>query len=78
MTTSLAAAPNLEQIKKQAKDLLKEINAGQTEALARVPQNEIANFALADAQRIIAREYGFPSWVKLKERVEAYAGVEHA
>ncbi len=70
MNKKLPERPDLDQLKKQAKDLLKEINAGQSEALARVPQNEIAGFALADAQRIIAREYGFASWAKLKERVE--------
>lgn len=73
MNKQLPERPDLEQLKKQAKDLLKAINAGQPEVLARVPKNELAGFALADAQRIIAREYGFPSWAKLKERVEMSA-----
>ncbi len=73
MNKQLPERPDLEQLKKQAKDLLNDIRAGQAEALARVPQNEIASFALADAQRIIAREYGFLSWTKLKERVEMSA-----
>ncbi len=70
MTKTLPERPNLEQLKKQAKDLLDDVRANRPEAVARVPQNERAGFALADAQRILAREYGFPSWAKLKERVE--------
>jgi ankyrin repeat protein len=70
MTKTLPERPDLDQLKKQAKDLLNDIRAGDAEALARVPENDRANFALADAQRVLAREYGFPSWTKLKERVE--------
>ena len=73
MNKTLPERPDLEQLKKQAKDLLNGVRAGQAEALARVPQNERASFALADAQRILAREYGFLSWTKLKERVEMSA-----
>lgn len=70
MNKSLPERPDLGQLKKQAKDLLKDIRAGQSEALARVPQNERKDFALADAQRIVAREYGFPSWARLKLHAE--------
>jgi ankyrin repeat protein len=70
MTKSLPERPDLDQLKKQAKDLLADIRAQRPEALARVPSNELAGFALADAQRVIAREYGFPSWVKFKQHVE--------
>jgi hypothetical protein len=70
MNKSLPERPDLGQLKKQAKDLLNDIRAGRPEAVARVPQNELAGFALADAQRILAREYGFPSWTKLKLHVE--------
>jgi ankyrin repeat protein len=70
MNKQLPERPDLDQLKKQAKDLLDAIRAQRPEALARVPQNELAGFALNDAQRILAREYGFPSWTKLKERVE--------
>src|SRR4051812_12476082 len=70
MTKKLPERPNLDQLKTQAKDLLKQIRAAASEALARVPQNELTGFALADAQRIIAREYGFPSWAKFKQHVE--------
>jgi ankyrin repeat protein len=70
MNKSLPERPNLDQLKTQAKDLLKDIRAQRPEALARVPQNELAGFALADAQRILAREHGFPSWAKFKQHVE--------
>ena len=70
MNKSLPERPDLGQLKKQAKELLDDIRANRPEAVARVPQNELAGFALADAQRILAREYGFPSWVKLKLHVE--------
>jgi hypothetical protein len=76
MTTSLAAAPNLEQIKKQAKDLLKSLRAADPAALERLRTHhpEFAThlpgrLRLADAQLVIAREYGFASWAKLKARV---------
>jgi ankyrin repeat protein len=49
----------LEQLKKQAKELLERYRA----------EGE-ATFALHDAQRLLAREYGFPSWSKLKAYVD--------
>jgi uncharacterized protein len=79
MTTSLAAAPNLEQIKKQAKELLKSLRAGEPSGLDRLrakhpeftsasPQTAV-RAKLADAQLVVAREYGFATWAKLKARV---------
>lgn len=70
MSKQLPERPDLGQLKKQAKDLLKDVRAGRPEAVARVPQNEVAGFALSDAQRVIAREHGFPSWAKLKLHLE--------
>ena len=70
MSKTLPERPDLGQLKKQAKDLLNDIRAGTADALARVPENDRATFALADAQRVLAREYGFPSWAKLKLHVE--------
>jgi ankyrin repeat protein len=51
---SLPRRPNLRQLKDQAKDLLKSGQAA----------------SLGDAQLQIARLYGFPSWPKLRARVE--------
>ena len=70
MTTPLPAAPSLEQLRKQAKELVRERKAG-SEPLR-----------LSDAQREVAREYGFASWPRLKayiERVTTHgAGLTHA
>ncbi len=51
----LPPRPNLDQLKRQAKELLQ---AGKAPALH-------------DAQTLIAREYGFASWNKLRDHVEA-------
>jgi ankyrin repeat protein len=66
--------PNFNQFKHQAKDLLKAYRAGDADAVAEVQRHErapdAAAFALHDAQRVLARSYGFPSWRKLKSYVE--------
>jgi ankyrin repeat protein len=65
---------NLEQLKHQAKDLLRDYKAGDSAAIAQVNANyRDANpeaFALHDAQLVIARVNGFQSWPKLKAYVE--------
>jgi ankyrin repeat protein len=72
---------NLEQLKKQAKSLLQAAQANDPAALqrfqvlptlARIPIAELGGVGLAlhDAQSVIAREYGFPSWKELREHVE--------
>ena len=70
MSKQLPERPDLGQLKKQAKDLLEEIRAGRPEAIARANVTAGRKFALNDAQRVIAREYGFASWVKLKVFIE--------
>jgi ankyrin repeat protein len=72
-TRRLPAQPNLEQLRKQAKSLLLEYRSGVPAALAEVNQferNPDPAFALSDAQRVIARAYGFRSWPKLKAFVD--------
>ncbi len=73
-TRTLPNKPSLAQLRKQAKELLKSYRAGKDAAVAEVERFERrpdpANFALADAQRVLARAYGFSSWVKLKQHVE--------
>ena len=73
--------PNLEQLKNQAKDLLKAHRSADPRAAIRLRQSlsdlsglsdaELfqSRFALKDAQRVIAREYGFSSWQKLADEV---------
>ena len=66
--------PNLEQLHKQAKDLLRAYRAGDAVAIAEVTEFEREpspeTFALNDAQRVLARAYGFSSWPKLKAFVD--------
>jgi hypothetical protein len=75
MSLELPVKPSLEHLKKQAKDLLREARRGGTAARERlsdfVSSPAPAGFKLADAQHVVAREYGFTSWSKLKERVES-------
>ena len=82
MPRQLPARPNLEQLKKQAKSLLHAAQARDTAALHRfaalpafsdksIEQIGAAGLALHDAQSVIAREHGFPSWAALREEVEA-------
>jgi ankyrin repeat protein len=70
----LPQQPNLEQLKKQAKELLEQFRISDFTAMAEVRQFERnadpSQFALNDAQRVLARAYGFESWPKLKAFVE--------
>jgi ankyrin repeat protein len=72
---SLPPRPDLAQQKRQAKELLESFTAGNVESRARVravlPDKQ--RIALADAQFVIAREYGFPSWTALKQDIDARA-----
>jgi ankyrin repeat protein len=73
-TRRLPKQPNLEQLRKQAKDLLEQYRAAEPAAVAEVQQFERrpdpAAFALNDAQRVLARAYGYESWPKLKAFVD--------
>jgi ankyrin repeat protein len=68
---SLTARPDLAQQKKQAKELLQLYEAGDAEARARMravlPDKQ--RITLADAQLVLAREYGFVSWGALKQHI---------
>ena len=57
MSRQLPEKPNLEHLKKQAKELLRSREQGK----------------LADAQQALANEYGFATWAKLKVHVESLA-----
>jgi hypothetical protein len=82
MSKQLPLRPSLEQLKKQAKSLLKSQQAADSNALARIRENDArwrnlseaqlaaAPFTLADAQLVIAREYGFASWSRLQSHVK--------
>jgi len=83
MSDALPPRPNLEQLRNRSKDLLKSKRLAEPDAARRIRANhprfsdaspaEVARskFTLIDAQLVVAREHGFPSWPKLKEHVEA-------
>ena len=60
---SLPPRPNLDQLKRQAKERLRQ-------------QPQLGR--LRDAQRAIAEEYGFPSWDALSRHVESVVGIVSA
>ncbi len=79
---------NLEQQKKQARELLRALRAGDAAAIGRLRQHhtrwaevdeatirQLA--ALHDAQFVLAREQGFASWPKLKAYAEPSADSRH-
>jgi ankyrin repeat protein len=74
----LPGKPNLNQLKKQAKALLKAIQVGEPVAIAEVRAHHpdftagvtTHSFQLSDAQLVLARAYGFGSWPKLKAYVD--------
>src|SRR5438067_1433258 len=82
-TRSLPPRPDLAQLKRQANELRQLHREGKQSAAARIIANHPrlkraspatvlgAKLALADAQLVIAREYGFESWAALKHEVEA-------
>jgi hypothetical protein len=78
-TSRLPARPSLEQLHKQARELLQLYRAGESTAIVRFracgrPLPRAASrgrVALADAQFVLAREYGFDSWAKLKHHIQA-------
>src|SRR3954454_22468263 len=83
VSRNLPKDPHLDVPRKEARALLKDWRAQRPEALERVGRRhpkfkradaaEIAagKFSLADAQLVIAREYGFSNWTELKERIAA-------
>jgi len=67
----LPVRPDLGQLRNQAKDLLGEIRSGEAWALEQLRKHHPrsvrpADAKLADAQLVLARAYGVPSWPRLK------------
>lgn len=67
--------PDLDQQKKQARELRRAVESGDPDALDRARVHRRgplvdAPFALHDAQLVIAREYGFATWAALKAEIE--------
>lgn len=77
-TKWLPNSANLDHLKYQAKDLLRDFRSGQKSAYQRIrefhprflniPDSEMqaATLSLSDAQLTMAREYGYASWPRLK------------
>jgi uncharacterized protein len=65
----LPARPDLDQLRNQARDLLRAAQRGDPEATARI-RAVSERIILSSAQLALAREYEFASWVKLKLEVE--------
>jgi ankyrin repeat protein len=82
------AIVNLEQQKKQARELLRAVRGGSADALARLRRQHLRwakvndatvqrELALHDAQYVIAREQGFASWTKLKAYAQPSPNARH-
>jgi ankyrin repeat protein len=73
-TRAMRENPDLEQLKRQAKELLEAYRAQAPAAVAEVAAYHRTaapeTFALHDAQFVLARSYGFESWPKLKAAVD--------
>ncbi len=80
--SELPKRPNLEQLKRQARELLQTHRSGDPGTRARIraahPGYASASdaalaagpFTLRDAQLVLAREHGFPNWARLKHHIE--------
>jgi hypothetical protein len=71
----LPVCPDLDQLKHQAKDLLRALHAGDPAAIAELREHhaqpiEPSAAKLADAQLVLARSYQASSWTRLVQAVE--------
>ena len=70
-TRTLRAHPDLDQLKRQAKELLKAYAAGDVAAVEEVSAHyhgaSPGDFALHHAQLVLARAYGFESWPQTQD-----------
>ncbi|MEM9632231.1 MAG: ankyrin repeat domain-containing protein [Pseudomonadota bacterium] len=75
---TLPSRPSLEHLKNQAKQLLKAARLLDDGALSRIGPyfGDPAKITLQQAQLVIARDYGFSSWTRLKRHIEAGLGAE--
>ncbi|HEV2416741.1 MAG TPA: ankyrin repeat domain-containing protein [Terriglobia bacterium] len=77
---TLPGHPNLEQYKKQAKELRRSVVAGTPAALERIRRHHprfrhagsdsLRSLSLADAQLVLAREHGYGSWPEFAKYIE--------
>ena len=69
---TLPAHPNLDQLRHQAKDLLRAAQSGDAAAAARIGAVS-PRLTLSAAQLAVARSYGFSSWARLRAEVRVQA-----
>jgi ankyrin repeat protein len=74
-TVRLPADPDLDHLRRQAKQLRDAVRAGRPDALTLVERHDppvvpAGDFPLHRAQLVVARSYGFPSWARLKRHCE--------
>jgi GNAT superfamily N-acetyltransferase len=74
--------PSIEHLKNQARRLQRQVRTGDSQAVAAVREFHprqaavtgdsavLARFSLADAQLVVARQYGFASWARLRRSAE--------
>jgi hypothetical protein len=84
--SALPPNPSLRHLKNEAKQLLRALEDGSSEAAARIKAHlrrvgearqshvQPADVSLQEAQHVIAREYGFATWVELADTVEPRFG----
>jgi len=67
----LPPRPHLQQLKQQAKELLASLKSGDRKALDSFHEqlSSTADLTLANAQLLLAREYGFDGWRALKTHI---------
>jgi ankyrin repeat protein len=71
----LPARPDLDQVRRQAKELLRAARAGDAEALARI--HAVSDRLILDsAQLALAREHGFGTWHDLRLEVDRRATLD--
>ena len=74
---SLPERPDLDQLRRQAKELRRSAQAGDRDAIERLLRYadvDPATVTLSTAQLVIARESGFASWPRLTEALKAAPG----
>src|SRR5438309_6218852 len=73
-TRAMRETPDIDQLKRQARELLEAYRAQSADAVIEVAAHHRTatpeTFALHDAQFVLARSYGFESWPKLKAAVD--------
>ena len=75
----LPIRPSLDQLRKQAKELLQQLRNGDQSAIERLRKfkADVSDPILADAQFVLAREHGFESWPRLVHYIQASTELEH-